>query len=84
MATTIRKHYDQLLLDNISAVSTIESGIRNVTWLLPGRFQDAEVASEGCELTLTLQPRRERYTPVIATVTMLELADACQCTPFSG
>ena len=50
MVTVLKATYDQLLLDNISAVATIESGIRNVTWLLPGRFQDAEVASEGCEL----------------------------------
>lgn len=42
--------YEQLLLRNLSAVQSIESGIRNVTWLLPGRFEDSEVASEGCPL----------------------------------
>ncbi|OCF37844.1 hypothetical protein I316_00068 [Kwoniella heveanensis BCC8398] len=39
--------YHQLLLSNLSTVQTIESGLSNVTWLLPGRFEDAELASEG-------------------------------------
>jgi peroxin-16 len=47
------KAYDRLLLDNLSAVQTVESGIRNITWLLPGRFADAEVASEGREWATT-------------------------------
>lgn len=41
--------YEKLLLDNVATVRSIESGIRNLTWLLPGRFEDAEVASEACE-----------------------------------
>lgn len=41
--------YEQLLLDNVSTVSTVESAIRNVTWFLPGRFNDADIASEGRE-----------------------------------
>lgn len=43
--------YHSFLLSNLSAVQTIESSISNITWLLPGRFEDAEVASEGCECT---------------------------------
>jgi hypothetical protein len=39
--------YEKLLLDNVSTVRSVESGLRNLTWLLPGRFADAEVASEG-------------------------------------
>ncbi|WVF72701.1 hypothetical protein IAT40_007519 [Kwoniella sp. CBS 6097] len=39
--------YHSLLLSNLSTVQTIESGLSNVTWLLPGRFEDAELASEG-------------------------------------
>ena len=41
--------YESLLLSNLSAIQSIESGLRNITWLLPGRFDDAEVASEACE-----------------------------------
>lgn len=41
--------YEKLLLDNVSTVQSVESGIRNLTWLLPGRFEDAELASEGRE-----------------------------------
>lgn len=41
--------YEQLLIDNVSTVNTVESAIRNVTWFLPGRFADADIASEGCE-----------------------------------
>ena len=54
MAAALKQQYEHLLLNNISAVASIEGGIRNVTWLLPGRFQDADVASEGCELPDTL------------------------------
>lgn len=39
--------YEQLLLDNVGTVRTVESAIRNVTWFLPGRFNDADIASEG-------------------------------------
>jgi hypothetical protein len=41
------KAYENLLLDNVSTVRSVESGLRNLTWLLPGRFADADVASEG-------------------------------------
>lgn len=41
--------YEDLLLKNVTTVHSVEAGLRNLTWLLPGRFADAEVASEGCE-----------------------------------
>ena len=47
---SIVQAYEDLLVSNLGAVQSIESGIRNVSWLLPGRFQDAELASEGCKL----------------------------------
>lgn len=40
--------YESLLVSNLSSLHQIEGGLRNVAWLLPGRFEDAEVASEGC------------------------------------
>ncbi|OWZ31130.1 peroxin-16 [Cryptococcus neoformans AD2-60a] len=46
--------YHSFLLSNLSAVQTIESSISNITWLLPGRFEDAEVASEGLYALLSL------------------------------
>lgn len=49
MASTIVTAYEQLLLDNVQTVQTVESAIRNVTWFLPGRFADGDIASEGRE-----------------------------------
>lgn len=40
--------YERLLVNNVDTVRSVESGLRNLTWLLPGRFEDADVASEGC------------------------------------
>lgn len=45
--TSLIRAYESLLLSNLSSASTLESAIRNITWLLPGRFEDAELASEG-------------------------------------
>jgi hypothetical protein len=39
--------YERLLLGNVESVRSVESGLRNLTWLLPGRFEDSEIASEG-------------------------------------
>jgi peroxin-16 len=47
--TALVEAYENLLLKNVTTVHSIEGGLRNLTWLLPGRFADAEVASEGCE-----------------------------------
>ncbi|KAK1927021.1 putative peroxisomal membrane protein pex16 [Papiliotrema laurentii] len=46
-STGLVEAYEELLVSNLGAVRSIESGLRNVSWLLPGRFQDAELASEG-------------------------------------
>ncbi|KAJ9104775.1 hypothetical protein QFC19_003916 [Naganishia cerealis] len=47
--SSLKKAYDDTLLDNTSTLVQVETALRNVTWFLPGRFQDAEVASEGGE-----------------------------------
>jgi len=44
---TLVTAYENLLVDNVGTVRSVESGLRNLTWLLPGRFEDADVASEG-------------------------------------
>ncbi|KAF8898786.1 peroxisome membrane protein [Infundibulicybe gibba] len=38
--------YDAFVLHNVSTISNLESSLRWVTWFLPGRFKDAELASE--------------------------------------
>jgi hypothetical protein len=40
--------YESFLIQNISTISSLESTFRSVTWLLPGRFKDAELVSEAC------------------------------------
>jgi len=47
--TSLVRAYESLLLSNLSTARTLESILRNVTWFLPGRFEDAELASEGGE-----------------------------------
>ena len=39
----------QLLVQNATRISSIESSLRSLTWFLPGRFKDSELASEACE-----------------------------------
>ncbi|KAF2671632.1 peroxisomal membrane protein pex16 [Microthyrium microscopicum] len=39
-------HYDEFIIKNASAVSQIESALRSLTYIIPGRFRDAEIASE--------------------------------------
>lgn len=38
--------YDSFILENASSVSQIESALRSLTYIIPGRFKDAELASE--------------------------------------
>ncbi|KAG6890435.1 hypothetical protein C0995_008789 [Termitomyces sp. Mi166 len=38
--------YEAFLLENVSTISSLESSLRSITWFLPGRFKDAELASE--------------------------------------
>ncbi|ORX38615.1 peroxisome membrane protein [Kockovaella imperatae] len=54
MPSSLVEQYESLLLSNLSAIQSIESGLRNVTWFLPGRFEDAEVASEGLYALLNI------------------------------
>ena len=61
--SSIREAYESALLDNSAALTTVESTLRNVSWFLPGRFKDAELASEGSEweeTTGSLPPRINR------------------------
>ncbi|GJN90015.1 hypothetical protein Rhopal_003010-T1 [Rhodotorula paludigena] len=46
--------YEDGLVANAGRIASIESTLRTLTWFLPGRFQDAEVASEGLYSVLNL------------------------------
>ncbi|CAG8504822.1 4574_t:CDS:2 [Diversispora eburnea] len=43
---SLLKRYDELILKNASQISSIESSLRTLTYVLPGRFADAEFTSE--------------------------------------
>ncbi|KAI0068235.1 peroxisome membrane protein [Artomyces pyxidatus] len=46
--------YETFLINNVSTISSLESTLRSVTWLLPGRFKDAELASEALSSSLNV------------------------------
>ncbi len=46
-------HYENFLLNNASTISTVQSSLRSLTWFLPGRFKDADLASEARESPTT-------------------------------
>lgn len=46
--------YEQFLLKNASQISSIESSLRSLVLILPGRFQDAEIASESVSSALQI------------------------------
>ncbi|CAK5280208.1 unnamed protein product [Mycena citricolor] len=46
--------YEDALVHHLPAISTLESSLRSLTWFLPGRFKDAELASEALAASLNL------------------------------
>ncbi|CAO3589576.1 unnamed protein product [Absidia cylindrospora] len=46
--------YEDFLLKNISQISTIESALRSLSYILPGRFHDAELTSQALYAGLNL------------------------------
>ncbi|KAF5312260.1 hypothetical protein D9619_003549 [Psilocybe cf. subviscida] len=46
--------YESFLINNVSTISTLESTLRSITWFLPGRFKDAELASESLTTLLNV------------------------------
>jgi len=53
-----RGAYESFLLQHVSQVTALESSLRSMTYILPGRFKDAELAGEGCHV---------RVCPVLGT-----------------
>lgn len=48
------KQYDDFLLNNASQITAVESSLRSITYFLPGRFKDAELAGEAIYSALNL------------------------------
>lgn len=46
---SILRMYENFVTENASSVSQIESALRSLTYIIPGRFREAEIASESCE-----------------------------------
>ncbi|KAF8227439.1 peroxisome membrane protein [Tricholoma matsutake] len=46
--------YESFLINNVSTISSLESSLRSITWFLPGRFKDAELASEALSALLNV------------------------------
>ncbi|KIM48236.1 hypothetical protein M413DRAFT_439960 [Hebeloma cylindrosporum] len=49
-----KARYEAFLINNVSTISTLESSLRSITWFLPGRFKDAELASEALTTLLNI------------------------------
>ncbi|KAF8960997.1 peroxisomal membrane protein PEX16 [Flammula alnicola] len=61
--------YEAFLINNVSTISTLESSLRSITWFLPGRFKDAELASEA--LTTLLNVMSMYHDTLLARVGFL-------------
>lgn len=46
--------YSSFVLKNASSVAQIESALRSLTYIIPGRFRDAEIASESLHSSIQL------------------------------
>ncbi|TPX60244.1 hypothetical protein PhCBS80983_g01923 [Powellomyces hirtus] len=53
MAELVSK-YENFVLHNAPQISGLESGLRSLTYILPGRFQDADMASEAIFASVNL------------------------------
>ncbi|TFK30408.1 peroxisomal membrane protein PEX16 [Coprinopsis marcescibilis] len=49
-----KTQYESFLINNVSTISSLESTLRSITWFLPGRFKDAELASEALTTLLNV------------------------------
>ena len=42
------RKYEDFIVQNASSIGQIENALRSLTYIVPGRFRDAEIASESC------------------------------------
>jgi peroxin-16 len=61
--------YESFLVHNSTMIGTIESSLRSLSWFLPGKFKDADLASESCEFTLATLASPGRPSSISPTVT---------------
>jgi peroxin-16 len=54
--------YSDFIIKNASAVSQIESALRSLTYIIPGRFRESELASESRQLTAFTLPQKHTLT----------------------
>lgn len=52
--SSLTRRYESFLIHNVSTISTLESTLRSLTWFFPGRFKDAELASEALTASLNV------------------------------
>lgn len=52
--SSVLARYEHFLIKNVSTISSLESTLRSITWVLPGRFRDAELASEALSAALNV------------------------------
>ena len=50
--------YEGFLVNNVSVISSLESSLCSVTWILPRRFKDAELTLEACAYS---NPRPQNF-----------------------
>lgn len=41
--------YPDFVIKNASAINQVETALRSLTYIIPGRFRDSEIASESCK-----------------------------------
>ena len=72
-------HYESFLVNNVSTISTVESTLRSITWVLPGRFKDAELAAKYSApgKKIPIQVAHDAYFDG-----KLELKGVCVCAPL--
>jgi peroxin-16 len=73
---SVLAHYESFLVNNVSTISTVESTLRSITWILPGRFKDAELASESCKYSIKLyiyMGSDPEFSPVSALLNVISL-----------
>ncbi|EJF66760.1 peroxisome membrane protein [Dichomitus squalens LYAD-421 SS1] len=52
--SSVLAQYESFLVAHVSTISSLESTLRSITWILPGRFKDAELASEALSAILNI------------------------------
>jgi hypothetical protein len=65
--------YEAFVLSNMSTMATLESSLRSLTWFLPGRFKDAELASEARQFIPRASSPTSFFSPVAASLNLVSM-----------